>query len=103
MVFLGTVSSVPSKFRNVTAIYLDRFHRGGLLLDCGEDTLGQLKRRWAKMEKQADPWGGDRIGTGGRRRVGPAPQEPVRRPQLTDSEQQIGACCRLLRLSLHCA
>lgn len=46
VVFLGTVSSVPSKFRNVTAIYLDRFSNGGMLLDCGEDTLGQMKRRW---------------------------------------------------------
>lgn len=45
VVFLGTVSAVPSKFRNVTAIYLDRFALGGMLLDCGEDTLGQLKRR----------------------------------------------------------
>ncbi len=45
VVFLGTVSSVPSKFRNVTSIYLDRFALGGMLLDCGEDTFGQLKRR----------------------------------------------------------
>ncbi len=45
MTFLGTASSQPSKYRNVTALYVDLFSRGGLLLDCGEDTLGQLKRR----------------------------------------------------------
>uniref|UniRef100_A0A7S3VJG7 ribonuclease Z n=1 Tax=Dunaliella tertiolecta TaxID=3047 RepID=A0A7S3VJG7_DUNTE len=44
--FLGTASSCPSKYRNVTAIYVDFFQRGGMLLDCGEDALGQLKRRY---------------------------------------------------------
>lgn len=43
--FLGTASSQPSKYRNVTALYLDCGpSRGGMLLDCGEDTLGQMKR-----------------------------------------------------------
>lgn len=45
MVFLGTTSSQPSKYRNVTALYVDCGVRGGLLLDCGEDAAGQLKRR----------------------------------------------------------
>ncbi|KAF5837993.1 beta-lactamase-like protein [Dunaliella salina] len=44
--FLGTASSCPSKYRNVTAIYVDFFQKGGMLLDCGEDALGQLKRRY---------------------------------------------------------
>ncbi|BFI40606.1 ribonuclease Z [Marchantia polymorpha subsp. ruderalis] len=46
MVFLGTGSSQPSKYRNVSAIYIHLFHRGGLLLDCGEGTYAQLKRRY---------------------------------------------------------
>ncbi|XP_010500810.1 PREDICTED: zinc phosphodiesterase ELAC protein 2-like [Camelina sativa] len=45
-VLLGTGSSQPSKYRNVSAIYIDLFSRGSLLLDCGEGTLGQLKRRY---------------------------------------------------------
>ncbi|GAX85788.1 hypothetical protein CEUSTIGMA_g13203.t1 [Chlamydomonas eustigma] len=52
VVFFGTVSSVPSKFRNVTSIYLDRFALGGLLLDCGEDTLGQMKRRYGAVDAE---------------------------------------------------
>lgn len=52
VVFLGTVSSVPSPLRNVTSIYLDRFHRGGMLFDCGEDTFGQLKRRYGSAEAE---------------------------------------------------
>ncbi|KAK3163209.1 hypothetical protein QOZ80_1AG0000690 [Eleusine coracana subsp. coracana] len=44
--FLGTGSSQPSKYRNVSSIYINLFARGGMLLDCGEGTLGQLKRRY---------------------------------------------------------
>lgn len=46
IVFLGTGSSVPSKYRNVSSIYVNLFSKGGLLLDCGEGTLAQLKRRY---------------------------------------------------------
>ncbi len=46
LTFLGTGASLPSKFRNVTSIYADFFSKGGLLMDCGEDAVGQLKRRW---------------------------------------------------------
>ncbi|KAI4355610.1 hypothetical protein L6164_004367 [Bauhinia variegata] len=46
IVLLGTGSSQPSKYRNVSAIYINLFSKGGLLLDCGEGTLGQLKRRY---------------------------------------------------------
>lgn len=46
IVLLGTGSSQPSKYRNVTSIYINLFSKGGLLLDCGEGTLGQLKRRY---------------------------------------------------------
>lgn len=45
IVLLGTGSSQPSKYRNVTSIYINLFSKGGLLFDCGEGTLGQLKRR----------------------------------------------------------
>jgi ribonuclease Z len=58
-VFLGTMSACPSKYRNVTALYLDLFKRGGLLLDCGEDAYGQLQRRWTRRA------GGALLGPGG--------------------------------------
>ncbi|KAL1407583.1 hypothetical protein Q8F55_007016 [Vanrija albida] len=43
---LGTGSAIPSKFRNVSATHLDIPGTGGFLLDCGEGTLGQLRRRY---------------------------------------------------------
>ncbi|RAL48093.1 hypothetical protein DM860_017884 [Cuscuta australis] len=46
IVLLGTGSSQPSKYRNVSSIFINLFSRGGILLDCGEGTLGQLKRRF---------------------------------------------------------
>ncbi|KAI3411546.1 Ribonuclease Z [Psidium guajava] len=46
IVLLGTGSSQPSKYRNVSSIYINLFTKGGLLLDCGEGTLGQMKRRF---------------------------------------------------------
>lgn len=46
LVFLGTGSSQPSKYRNVTGIYVHLFKHGGILLDCGEGTYAQLKRRY---------------------------------------------------------
>ncbi|KAI5055052.1 hypothetical protein GOP47_0030197 [Adiantum capillus-veneris] len=46
LVFLGTGSSQPSKDRNVTGIYIHLFKKGGLMLDCGEGTFAQLKRRY---------------------------------------------------------
>lgn len=45
IVLLGTGSSQPSKYRNVSSIYINLFSKGSLLLDCGEGTLAQLKRR----------------------------------------------------------
>jgi ribonuclease Z len=44
-IFLGTGSSQPSRHRNVTSIYVHLFKHGGILLDCGEGTYAQLKRR----------------------------------------------------------
>nr|XP_043614510.1 tRNase Z TRZ3, mitochondrial [Erigeron canadensis] len=46
IVLLGTGSSQPSKYRNVSSIFINLFSKGSLLLDCGEGTLGQLKRRY---------------------------------------------------------
>lgn len=45
IVLLGTGSSQPSKYRNVSSIFINLFSKGSVLLDCGEGTLGQLKRR----------------------------------------------------------
>lgn len=48
---LGTGSAIPSKLRNVSATLLtipklSNGETGGILLDCGEGTLGQLRRRF---------------------------------------------------------
>ena len=43
---LGTGSAIPSKYRNVSATHLDIPGVGGVLLDCGEGSLGQLRRRF---------------------------------------------------------
>ncbi|ORX39176.1 hypothetical protein BD324DRAFT_618739 [Kockovaella imperatae] len=43
---LGTGSAVPSKLRNVSATHLDIPDVGGILLDAGEGTTGQLYRRF---------------------------------------------------------
>ncbi|KGO63074.1 hypothetical protein PEX2_042740 [Penicillium expansum] len=44
IIALGTGSSVPSKYRNVSATLVKVPGYGYYLLDCGENTLGQLKR-----------------------------------------------------------
>ncbi|XP_044497252.1 tRNAse Z TRZ4, mitochondrial-like isoform X2 [Mangifera indica] len=46
IVLLGTGSCRPSKYRNFSSIYINLFSKGSLLLDCGDGTLGQLKRRY---------------------------------------------------------
>lgn len=43
---LGTGSAIPSKYRNVSATHLSIPNTGGILLDCGEGSLGQLRRRF---------------------------------------------------------
>lgn len=45
IVLLGTGSSQPSKYRNVSSIFINLFSKGSILLDCGDGSLGQLKRR----------------------------------------------------------
>ncbi|KAL6237748.1 hypothetical protein BDW75DRAFT_203018 [Aspergillus navahoensis] len=44
IITLGTGSSAPSKYRNVSSTLVHVPGRGYYLLDCGEGTLGQLKR-----------------------------------------------------------
>ena len=57
--FLGTGAAAPSKYRNVTGTLLRLREKrggavagtwGGLLLDCGEGSLGQLTRAFGKKE-----------------------------------------------------
>lgn len=44
VVSLGTGSALPSKYRNVSATLIRIPGYGSYLLDCGENTLGQLRR-----------------------------------------------------------
>jgi hypothetical protein len=44
VVLLGTGAACPSKYRNVTSLYLDFYEKGGMLVDCGEGSWGQLVR-----------------------------------------------------------
>ena len=47
---LGTGSASPSKYRNVSATLVRVPGWGSVLLDCGENTLGQLKRVFPPVE-----------------------------------------------------
>lgn len=53
VVTLGTGSSAPSKSRNVSATLLRVPNAGNYLLDCGENTLGQLRRMFQPDEVAA--------------------------------------------------
>lgn len=44
IIALGTGSSIPGKYRNVSATLVKVPGYGNYLLDCGENTLGQMKR-----------------------------------------------------------
>ena len=50
IITLGTGSALPSKYRNVAATLLRVPGCGSYLLDCGENTLGQLKRVFPPVE-----------------------------------------------------
>lgn len=52
IITLGTGSSMPSKYRNVSATLVRVPGWGSLLFDCGESTLGQLKRVFKEDELQ---------------------------------------------------
>ncbi|KAL0932084.1 tRNA processing endoribonuclease [Colletotrichum truncatum] len=47
---LGTGSALPSKYRNVSATLIRIPQYGNYLLDCGENTLGQLRRAFPAEE-----------------------------------------------------
>jgi ribonuclease Z len=46
IIFLGTGCSASSKYRNETAVYLNFFNSGGMVLDVGGGTYGQLFRKY---------------------------------------------------------
>ncbi|KAK0622837.1 hypothetical protein B0T14DRAFT_427746 [Immersiella caudata] len=46
IITLGTGSALPSKYRNVSANLIRVPEHGSYLLDCGENTLGQLRRKY---------------------------------------------------------
>ena len=49
--FLGTGAAVPSKYRNVTGIFLDLGAKNGtLMMDCGEGSYNQLRRMFGVDE-----------------------------------------------------
>ena len=48
LVFLGTGSSMPAKYRNVSGLFLDSKKHGGLIVDCGEGSFGQLCRAYGE-------------------------------------------------------
>lgn len=50
IITLGTGSALPSKYRNVSATLLRVPGWGSMLFDCGENTLGQLKRVFEPVE-----------------------------------------------------
>lgn len=50
IICLGTGSALPSKYRNVSATLLRVPGSGSYLFDCGENTLGQLRRIFSLVE-----------------------------------------------------
>ncbi|KAF2672610.1 hypothetical protein BT63DRAFT_420835 [Microthyrium microscopicum] len=53
VIFLGTGSSIPAPTRNVTGILLRVPGHGSYILDCGENSLGQLERIYPPQELEA--------------------------------------------------
>lgn len=50
VIFLGTGAAIPSKYRNVSSTYLHVRGFGGILLDAGEGSFGQLCRHFKNQE-----------------------------------------------------
>lgn len=50
IITLGTGSALPSKYRNVSATLVRVPGHGNYMLDCGENTLGQLQRVFKPIE-----------------------------------------------------
>ncbi|CUS08180.1 unnamed protein product [Tuber aestivum] len=53
VITLGTGSALPSKYRNVSATLIKVPGAGSILLDAGENTLGQLRRLYDPTELKA--------------------------------------------------
>lgn len=53
IITLGTGSAIPSKYRNVSATLVRIPDVGSYLFDCGENTIGQLRRMYG-LEKTVD-------------------------------------------------
>ncbi|KAL5612733.1 hypothetical protein BROUX41_004182 [Berkeleyomyces rouxiae] len=53
IITLGTGSAVPSKYRNVSSTLIRVPGVGNYLLDCGENTLGQIRRLYGAAEARA--------------------------------------------------
>lgn len=62
LVFLGTGAAMPSKYRNVSGLFLDLGAKGCMMIDCGEGSLSQLIRRYGpegardKLRKLRSVW-----------------------------------------------
>ncbi|KAG2217086.1 hypothetical protein INT45_004075 [Circinella minor] len=53
IITLGTGSSIPSKYRNVSATLVKTPENGSIMLDAGEGTLGQMMRRFGhELDKE---------------------------------------------------
>lgn len=52
VVVLGTGAAAPSRYRGCSAVYVNLFERGGILVDCGEGALGQLRRRYGRRRTE---------------------------------------------------
>lgn len=50
VVFLGTSSATPSKYRNVSAYLLQLNEKCNIFIDCGEGAYGQLKVLYGPIE-----------------------------------------------------
>ena len=48
--FLGTGSSVPNKYRNVSSILIESIENSYVILDCGEGSLLQLHRHFGRQK-----------------------------------------------------
>ena len=50
--FLGTGSSIPSKYRNVSNILVETSHNSFIILDCGEGSISQMVRLFGETRSR---------------------------------------------------
>lgn len=53
LTLLGTGSSRPNRFRNVSSYYMDLFDKGGLLMDCGKGQTANERNSNNKQEESS--------------------------------------------------